>query len=55
MHRGEREPLRPLTAVVALVFVVVIAVGGAYAALVRYDLVGLGHLPRVAIFSLFCC
>jgi hypothetical protein len=39
--------------VVALVFVAAIAAGGAYAALVRYDLVGLGHLPRVAVFSLF--
>lgn len=53
MHRTDREPLRPLTLVVALAFVAVIAVGGAYAALVRYDLVGLGHLPRVAVFSLF--
>lgn len=33
--------------------VVVVAMGGAYAALARYDLVGLGHLPRVAIFALF--
>jgi hypothetical protein len=47
-----REPLRSLTAAVGLVLVVLVAAGGAYAALARYDLVGLGHLPRVAVFAL---
>jgi len=37
---------------VALTLVIIVAVGGAYAALARYDLVGIGHLPRVAVFVL---
>jgi hypothetical protein len=41
------------TWVVALVFVVLVAAGGAFSALVRYDLVGFGHLPRSAVFLSF--
>ncbi len=37
-------------AVVALILVAAVAAGGAVSALVNYDLVGLGHLPRVAVF-----
>jgi len=49
---AEREPLRPATVLLALTLVAIVAMGGAYAALARYDLVGLGHLPRVAVFAL---
>ena len=52
MQPAPTESLRPSTAVVALVLVAIVAVGGAYAALARYDLIGLGHLPRVAVFCL---
>jgi hypothetical protein len=52
MQRAPREGLRPLTSIVALTLVIVVAAGGAYAALARYDLIGLGHLPRVAVFCL---
>jgi hypothetical protein len=45
--------LRPSTAVVGLVLVGAVAVGGAFSALINYDLVGLGHLPRVAVFVVF--
>jgi hypothetical protein len=46
------EAVRPATLLLALCLVIVVAVGGAYAALARYDLIGLGHLPRVAVFAL---
>ena len=48
----EREPLAARTAVVALLFVLCVAAGGAVAALVRYDLIGFGHLPRTALIAL---
>ncbi len=48
----EREPLAARTAVVALFFVLCVAAGGAVAALVRYDLIGFGHLPRTALIAL---
>ncbi len=38
---------------VAMVCVVAVAAGGAFSALVRYDLVGFGHLPRSAVFMCF--
>lgn len=41
------------TAVVALVLVAASAAGGAVSALVNYDLIGLGHLPRIALFCVF--
>ncbi len=50
---GARTALVPGTAVIALVFVIAIAAGGAFSALVRYDLVGFGHLPRAAVFAVF--
>lgn len=43
----------PRTWVIALVCVVLVATGGAFSALVRYDLVGFGHLPRSAVFMVF--
>lgn len=43
----------PRTWVVAIVMVIAVATGGAFSALVRYDLVGFGHLPRSAIFMCF--
>jgi len=46
------EPPRSLTVAVGLSLVILVAAGGAYAALARYDLVGIGHLPRVAVFAL---
>jgi hypothetical protein len=52
MHQSEREAARPSTTLVALGFVVIVAVGGAYAALARYDLIGTGYLPRIAVFGL---
>ena len=51
--RSEQEPLRWSTAAIALLFVAAIAAGGAFSALVRYDLVGFGHLPRAAVFGVF--
>jgi hypothetical protein len=48
----DREPLAAKTAVVALLLVLCVAAGGAVAALVRYDLIGFGHLPRTALVSL---
>lgn len=48
----DREPLSAPTAVVALLFVLCVAAGGAVAALVRYDLIGFGHLPRTALIAL---
>ena len=36
-----------------LLFVIAVAAGGAFSALVRYDLVGFGHLPRSAVFACF--
>ena len=53
MEPEERHPLLPATAVVALLFAVAVAAGGAFSALVRYDLVGFGHLPRAAVFAVF--
>ena len=41
------------TWVAALLLVVAVATGGAFSALVRYDLVGFGHLPRSAVFVCF--
>ncbi len=41
------------TWVVALLLVAAVATGGAFSALVRYDLVGFGHLPRSAVFACF--
>ncbi len=48
----DREPLAAKTAVVALLFVLCVVAGGAVAALVRYDLIGFGHLPRTALIAL---
>lgn len=42
--------LQPSTAVLALLLCAAVAAGGAVSALINYDLVGLGHLPRVAVF-----
>lgn len=50
MHR---PPPDRLTWLVALVCVAAVAVGGAFSALVRYDLVGFGHLPRAALYPVF--
>lgn len=36
-----------------MLFVILVAAGGAFSALVRYDLVGFGHLPRSAVFLSF--
>lgn len=41
------------TWVIAMVLVLAVAAGGAFSALVRYDLVGFGHLPRSALFLCF--
>lgn len=41
------------TWVTALLLVAAVATGGAFSALVRYDLVGFGHLPRSALFICF--
>jgi hypothetical protein len=41
------------TWVTALLLVIAVATGGAFSALVRYDLVGFGHLPRSAVFVCF--
>jgi len=41
------------TWLLAMVCVIAVAVGGAFSALVRYDLVGFGHLPRAAIYPIF--
>lgn len=49
----ERTGLGAGTAALALALVAAVAVGGAISALVNYDLVGLGHLPRVAVFCVF--
>ncbi len=46
------EPLSTRTAIVALVLVISVAAGGAVSALVRYDLIGYGHLPRAALIGL---
>ncbi|HOS91916.1 MAG TPA: hypothetical protein PLQ54_01255 [Armatimonadota bacterium] len=46
-----REGLRAGTLATALVLVTAVAVGGAVSALVNYDLIGLGHLPRCAVFA----
>ncbi len=48
-----RAPLLVGTAIVAMLMVVAVAAGGAISALVRYDLVGFGHLPRSALFGVF--
>ncbi|MGQ9730689.1 MAG: DUF6785 family protein [Candidatus Zipacnadales bacterium] len=53
MDRATRHPLRPSTAAIALGLAVAVAAGGAFSALVRYDLVGFGHLPRAAVFGVF--
>ncbi len=50
MSDEQRARLNVLTGVVAIILVIAVASGGAFSALVRYDLVGLGHLPRVAVF-----
>jgi len=49
---AERLGIAPLTVVASLAFVAAVAAGGAFSALVNYDLVGFGHLPRAAVF---CC
>lgn len=41
------------TWVVSILCVAAVAAGGAFSALVRYDLVGFGHLPRSAVFLCF--
>lgn len=53
--QGDDAPvgLRPTTAVVALILAAAVSAGGAISALINYDLVGLGHLPRVAVFVVF--
>jgi hypothetical protein len=53
MQSEARNPLLPKTAVIALVSAVAVAAGGAFSALVRYDLVGFGHLPRAAVYAVF--
>jgi len=53
MESEERQALLARTAIVALVFAVAVAAGGAFSALVRYDLVGFGHLPRAAVYCVF--
>lgn len=47
----KREPVKTSTAVVALFLVLCVAAGGAVSALVRYDLIGFGHLPRTAMIA----
>jgi hypothetical protein len=41
------------TWVLAMLLVIAVAVGGAFSALVRYDLIGFGHLPRAAVYPVF--
>jgi hypothetical protein len=53
MDLEQRQPLLPKTATIALLLAVAVAAGGAFSALVRYDLVGFGHLPRAAVFCVF--
>ncbi len=53
MAPEDREPLLPKTGLVALLFAAAVAAGGAFSALVRYDLVGFGHLPRAAVYAVF--
>lgn len=52
-QQGEQQPVLPSTVAIALVGAVAVAAGGAFSALVRYDLVGFGHLPRAAVFAVF--
>jgi hypothetical protein len=52
-HEASLVGLRPSTALVAVVLSVAVAAGGAVSALINYDLVGLGHLPRVGVFIVF--
>ncbi len=40
------------TGVVALLLVIGVAVAGSFSALYRYDLIGLGHLPRAALYPI---
>ena len=53
MESEEKQPLLPGTLAIALIAAVAIAAGGAFSALVRYDLIGFGHLPRAAVFAVF--
>jgi hypothetical protein len=53
MQPESQEPLAVRTGAAALLLVVAVAAGGAFSALVRYDLVGFGHLPRAAVFGVF--
>lgn len=53
MDATYEQPLWPSTAAIALLLAVAVAAGGAFSALVRYDLVGFGHLPRAAVFGVF--
>jgi hypothetical protein len=53
MNQDELQPLLPKTTAIALLLAVAVAAGGAFSALVRYDLVGFGHLPRAAVFGVF--
>ena len=48
-----RQGLSVGTVVLALVLAAAVAAGGAVSALMNYDLVGLGHLPRCAVFAVF--
>jgi hypothetical protein len=45
-----RAGISGLTLTVSLLLVAGAAAGGAFSALVNYDLVGVGHLPRIAVF-----
>ena len=53
MESADRAPLPLNITIIALVAVIAVAAGGAFSALVRYDLIGFGHLPRAAIFIVF--
>lgn len=53
MDEDRQSPPDALTWTLAMVCVVAVAVGGAFSALVRYDLVGFGHLPRAAVYPVF--
>lgn len=52
---GETPRATPerLTWALGVLLVIAVASGGAFSALVRYDLVGFGHLPRCALFLCF--
>jgi len=49
----DRRPPDRLTWFLAIGIALAVAVGGAISTLVRYDVLGVGHLPRVALFPAF--